>query len=398
MNLFTGSTEQLEDDTINIMKTLVETEDKEKQILLTRDINALANFYCSINNEDNYLFYPFLQSKYWKKNYQKYLEYLSSVKKCFKKDFIDNKKFYNELITDVILALDEVIEDMNYTKLTKNAIPDAKMYGIMSKYLETKHQKALLDEVVNGKRIFCSPYGYKEVGSIIFSIMSQQGYIYILDENNDTSKMITLIHELGHAWDCKNLLQQYNYNNLIYYSLGTIYLEVISSQYEMDFLNYLLHNNINIKDSCQILKDDYLDFIERLLYIKILANLDNKQLKSNKLKTLNTTTLVQNLFAELRLGNICYDEVDIRNITLDDEVIYGMGYLLGTYYNHLAKNDQEKYEYFQRQFLDNRYKPFSPDNFLTFVESKDALVSGVSKEVETGFKLIEQKKSLVKKK
>lgn len=398
MNLFTGSTEQLEDDTINIMKTLVETEDKEKQILLTRDINALANFYCSINNEDNYLLYPFFQSKYWKKRYQKYLEYLSSVKKCFKKDFINNKKFYNELITDVILALDEVIEDMNYTKLRKNAISDTKMYEIMSKYLESKNQKALLDEVVNGKRIFCSPYSYNDVGLIIYSIMSQQEYIYILDENNDTNKMVSVIHELGHAWDCKNLLQQYNYNNLIYYSLGTIYLEVISSQYEMDFLNYLLHNNINIKDSCQILKDDYLDFIERLLYIKVLANLDNKQLKSNKLKTLNTTTLVQNLFAELRLGNICYDEVDIRNITLDDEVIYGMGYLLGTYYNHLAKNDKEKYVYFHNQFLDNRYKPFSPDNFLTFVESKDALVSGVAKEVETGFKLIEQKKSLVKKK
>ena len=398
MNLFTGSTEQLEDDTINIMKTLVETEDKEKQILLTRDINALANFYCSINNEDNYLLYPFFQSKYWKKRYQKYLEYLSSVKKCFKKDFINNKKFYNELITDVILALDEVIEDINYTKLTKNAISDIKMYEIMSKYLETKHQKVLLDEVISGKRIFCSPYSYNDVGLIIYSIMSQQEYIYILDENNDTNKMVSVIHELGHAWDCKNLLQQYNYNNLIYYSLGTIYLEVISSQYEMDFLNYLLHNNINVKDSCQILKDDYLDFIERLLYIKILANLDNKQLKSNKLKTLNTTTLVQNLFAELRLGNICYDEVDIRNITLDDEVIYGMGYLLGTYYNHLAKNDQEKYVYFHNQFLDNRYKPFSPDNFLTFVESKDALVSGVAKEVETGFKLIEQKKSLIKKK
>ena len=398
MNLFTGSTEQLEDDTINIMKTLVETEDKEKQILLTRDINALANFYCSINNEDNYLLYPFFQSKYWKKRYQKYLEYLSSVKKCFKKDFINNKKFYNELITDVILALNEVIEDMNYTKLRKNAISDAKMYEIMSKYLESKNQKALLDEVVNGKRIFCSPYSYNDVGLIIYSIMSQQEYIYILDENNDTNKMVSVIHELGHAWDFRNLFNQYNYNNLIYYSLGTIYLEVISSQYEMDFLNYLLHNNINIKDSCQILKDDYLDFIERLLYIKILANLDNKQLKSNKLKTLNTTTLVQNLFAELRLGNICYDEVDIRNITLDDEVIYGMGYLLGTYYNHLAKNDKEKYVYFHNQFLDNRYKPFSPDNFLTFVESKDALVSGVAKEVETGFKLIEQKKSLIKKK
>ena len=202
--------------------------------------------------------------------------------------------------------------------------------------------------------------------------------------------MNTIIHELGHAWDSLELAKR---NGIYqqYYHYDSIYIEVISKQFEKKFLNYLIENNILVNDTSILLNDFYHDITDYLVTIEFLASLDNKFLEDENYKRIDSKILSGEFAGNFIKKDLTVDIVDIEDIDLTKELYYGYGGLLAVYFTQLERDDYDKFQYIYKQFLDNRYKPFNVDIFNKFVGSKDNLIDATVNELTRDYQLIKTK-------
>ena len=170
-------------------------------------------------------------------------------------------------------------------------------------------------------------HGNNYQGYYIYSTNIQDGYIFLNDGQTDTSVVADLAHELGHAYDFNTFIipQSKKYSNI-----RDPYLEVPSTFFEIDFLNYLISQNIDRKGArtlknsrvYQLVTDDDFEFSdyskelrENLIYklgyyfaFHLCETCENKEKFLKQFNNFLTSRCEADIEALLSFVGIEYDE------------------------------------------------------------------------------------------
>lgn len=242
-------------------------------------------------------------------------------------EYIRNNIELLQGIDNFITRLDkngfEAIDWCNLKQFKENEIKD-----IMLSYYSTygnkpyKMAKRHFDE----KRISIN-HGENEQGYYIYSNNIQDGYIFLNDGKTDTSTLADLAHELGHAYDFNTFIipQSKKYSNI-----RDPYLEVPSTFFEINFLNYLISQCLDKRGArtlknarvYQLLTDDDFDYSEysnelreNLIYklgyyfaFHLCEVCENKEKFLKKFNNFLTSRCETDLVTLLNFVGINYDE------------------------------------------------------------------------------------------
>lgn len=386
MKLFESNAKKILQETMDAITLTRREHDSDKIIDLIMLINSLEDFYYLLSQKENRTITEFIHSNHINKIY---LEFEQKHNENFIKNFIDNKQFHGDLALSSLKKLQNVLqEDTNIYTMPK--LSNRKMLKIMNNYLISINQKKLLTDIINNRNLFEIKNINNFIGGQIFNTINSKSYIFVNKDVNVLEKMNTIIHELGHAWDSLELAKR---NGIYqqYYHYDSIYIEVISKQFEKKFLNYLIENNILVNDTSILLNDFYHDITDYLVTIEFLASLDNKFLEDENYKRIDSKILSGEFAGNFIKKDLTVDIVDIEDIDLTKELYYGYGGLVAIYFTQLERDDYDKFKYIYKQFLDNRYKPFNVDIFNKFVGSKENLIDATVNELTRDYQLIKTK-------
>ncbi len=309
------------------------------------------------------------------------------------KNFLDNKDFHHEIIS---IILDQVADDMDEFKFFEENInySEDEMYNLIMKFLDSIESKELLLQVVNSKTLFCKNVGLLFDGIQVFDWLDKTSYILIDKNISDMTKIISIIHELGHSYDSNNLNSS---NDLINYSKYSPYTEVMSKNYEKKFLDFLLDKKIGIKDAANLLESYYGNTIDSLKNIFLLTDLDDKYIEGNSYKRLKFNKLVKLLDNTESMQYLDNQITNFEDIDVTEDLRYGYGGILSCYFNYLERNDPEKYKYMYNNFLNYRTFEFNEDYFYKFVENNDILATAVKEEITSDLRKVEKELKLKRK-
>lgn len=159
-------------------------------------------------------------------------------------EYIKNNIDFLKGIDNFIIRLSangfDVINWCNFKQFNENETKD-----IMLSYFSTYGNKPyeIAKRHFDEKRISLNN-GNSNEAYYIYSTNINDGYIYLNDGYVDTSTVSDLAHELGHAYDFNIFIfpQSKKYSNI-----RDPYLEVSSTFFEIDFLNYLISQNLDRK-------------------------------------------------------------------------------------------------------------------------------------------------------
>lgn len=365
MELFSGDIERVKREIIFLKNRYK----NDKNIQLLTNIDDLVDFYEEITEEK----YPNL-----------YLDRLL-MKKCDKaynekinhniNNFIKNKKFHQNISREMLSTMDDDLEDFYEEKEENTKISLKDMHDIVVAFLLTMGKENLLSEAIEQKRIFKMGNKEEPIGITIYNSILDSYYISVNKEFNDTVQMVTLIHELGHVFDLKNLMKK-DINNYI----TSIYSEVISLMYEKKFLNFLVNNKINLGDVSSMVCDYYMQGYSFLSEIVVLSELDDKLLVNQKYQNLKENLLLKYLDGKESLEY--FDISDVRYIDLNNSLCYGYGNMIATYFTHLEQEDKDLYEYKYNKFLNMHNKKFNIRDFREIIPDDELLFESMKSEMQ----------------
>ena len=232
-------------------------------------------------------------------------------------------------------------------------------------------------------------------GTYLSSKITKSGYINI--EEYEKMTMITLamlVHELGHAIDAETLEFPQSKNINI---VSDLLLEVPSIHFEMGFIDFLIKNNIYIKDAHAILQLRYDECSYLMKSFDKFCGLEHFYINESGYVTDEYGTFIDEKGEKIEMLESCEDDgCDDIELPLPMDMPTTLKYGLGTYIasqtNELASQDRKAYV---KDFL----------NFTTqrkessFIESLERL--GISEEQFTSASIIkpriEQELKLTKK-
>ncbi len=310
---------------------------KEHSFDLIYSLRNLTSLYSDLLNEELVYYnkikscHPFLIMKV----YYRDIKY----PKCFFNNFIYNKEFHKNFMSNIIdglgYSLKEIFSIDNLENLAScevdeltSFIDNKKLNSLLFNYFENNDKEALniYQELVNDNRIFesdeirCSYTTYDIINRLPFMVIFKDNSIF---------DMIAMVHEIGHIKDI------YRYNNKIYdYINKSTFSEVFPMYKENRLYDYLINNNLYKNDIINSFKVNLLDCFTGCILIEKLASLNSYYLKNRR--------YIQNFFN--------YDSNADFNIF--DTITYSYGFLLGTYFSE----NEDKIEYYTKQkyFLFNK--------------------------------------------
>lgn len=372
--MFDGNKNKIEKEILLLKNRYKNSIKSDKNIEILVVIDTLAEFYEGITNKKHPNLYP---SKFLlKKCYKDYNEKTNQIII----DFIKQKKIHNSIAKKMLSTMDDDLDAFFVETEENKEIPFKDMCDIMMEFLSTIGRENLLTEALEKKRIFRMSSKEELIGLTVYNNFFNTYYISINKKVNDTTKMVTLIHELGHVYDLKNLNKK-DYNNYI----TSVYSEVNSIMYEKKFSNFLIDNKINLGDVFLNICDYYISVFDWLGKMLTLSELDNNLLKNQKFKNVKENILLKQLSNKAALEYI--DLSDVRYIDLDNSLCYSYGNMLATYFINLEKEDKDLYKYKYNEFLNIHDKEFNISDFRKIIPDNELLFQSMKSEMNQDIKV-----------
>lgn len=189
--------------------------------------------------------------------------------------------------------------------------------------------------------VFCQT-DLEKLGYSINSRSLKKTYIVIFSDKNRISieKLITIIHEIGHALYNKTL------NSKKMHSTHNDFVETIPYFLEQVFIGYCTKNKIHAIDCLKAQKNDIIGLYNYLIDLKITNRFITK-------------VNIRNLSLKLSLNDLTkIKDYDFSNDTLtlkdcDKNYEYSYGLLLAFYYLNSYNQDPEKTKESIKQFMLN---------------------------------------------
>lgn len=383
MKLFNKSSKNISKDIKKTFELFNNSEEIDDKLLL---ITQLVNLYSIFNdmkffkNLDHYMF--FIEKRYYQmlkdQNKKSFDEFLDS--------FISNKTFhYNLILNTIELYQKQVLWMYNYVTKNEDKISINDIYEILFEFMKTLKLDDLFDKLVQEKDISLVKKICNEkstYGTIIYNPINESTNIVLRKRKDNTDLMFSLVHEIGHLYDLKNMKK--DSLNFIKYSNQSIYLESMSKTFRRLLYRYLLKNNIITNSTTNNMVGFYMDneaWLARLLFFTLLNKDELKQIDKIKinLNQLSERTKDSKLNFEYIKHMLKYT----RSIDLVGSAMYGYGGILSLYLADEIENNGIDGNFIQ-DFFEERYKCF--DN--NFFEKNDINTTSFIKKTNNELKLV----------
>lgn len=384
MNLYTGDLGVIEKEIKNLELELRSEKGRNRIVGIVSTIELLIELYNDVSGKT-----PESLNLYKKINGKKVKisdEIQKKESKSYIKNFIDNKSFHGLFVNDLYYNMSRKEEEL-FSISRDVKLSYKEMYDIMMGYLSEEGLADYLNKLLKDKRIFKGlndDVGY--AGYATHNTINNTCCILIMDDDSSVITMSAIIHELGHAIDFTNLNNIKGFNFANDYYLKSIYNEVFSMLTEKNFLSYLLKNNLYNEDVCSLTEDYYSNIIESLKNLLVLSSLDDKLLVGDAYINLEPGRLMANV----RKNNkdiVLHEDIIPSEIDIHNDLVYGYGGILATYYNYLKEKDPDKYNFYKERFLKNRANSFNIKEFSEMFPDYGELEEDVLKKMDEDIKI-----------
>lgn len=385
MNLYTGDLDVIKNEIKSLELELKTEKDRDRIVGIVSTIELLIELYNDVNKKTP------KSLKLYKITNRKKVKISDKIQKkeseSYIKNFIDNKSFHGLFVNDLYYDMSKKEEELLFSFIEDVKLSYKEMYDIMMGYLSEEGLTTPFNELLKNKRIFKglnAEMGY--AGYAAHNTINNTSCILVVDDDSSISTMTTMIHELGHVIDFTNLNNTQGFTTANDYYLKSIYNEVFSMLMEKDFLSYLLRNNIYSEDACSLTEDYYYNIIESLKNLLVLSSLDDKLLVGDAYIDLKSNELMANV----RKNNkdiILHEDIIPSELDIHNDLVYGYGGILATYYNYLKEKDPDKYNFYKERFLENRANSFNIKEFSRMFSDYGELEENVLKKMDDDIKI-----------
>lgn len=385
MNLYTGDLDVIKNEIKSLELELRTEKDRDRIVGIVSTIELLIELYNDVSKKTP------KSLKLYKITNRKKVKISDEIQKkeseSYIKNFIDNKSFHGLFVNDLYYDMSKKEEELLFSFIEDVKLSYKEMYDIMMGYLSEEGLTTPFNELLKNKRIFKglnAEIGY--AGYAAHNTINNTSCILVVDEDSSISTMTTMIHELGHVIDFTNLNNTQGFTTANDYYLKSIYNEVFSMLMEKDFLSYLLRNNIYSEDACSLTEEYYYNVIESLKKLLVLSSLDDKLLIGNSYIDLKSNELMANV----RKNNkdiVLHEDIIPSELDIHNDLVYGYGGILATYYNYLKGSDPDKYNFYRKRFLENRANSFNIKEFSRMFSDYGELEDDVLKKMDEDIKI-----------
>lgn len=385
MNLYTGNLDVIKNEIKSLELELKTEKDRDRIVGIVSTIELLIELYNDVNKKTP------KSLKLYKITNRKKVKISDKIQKkeseSYIKNFIDNKSFHGLFVNDLYYDMSKKEEELLFSFIEDVKLSYKEMYDIMMGYLSEEGLTTPFNELLKNKRIFKglnAEMGY--AGYAAHNTINNTSCILVVDDDSSISTMTTMIHELGHVIDFTNLNNTQGFTTANDYYLKSIYNEVFSMLMEKDFLSYLLRNNIYSEDACSLTEDYYYNIIESLKNLLVLSSLDDKLLVGDAYIDLKSNELMANV----RKNNkdiVLHEDIIPSELDIHNDLVYGYGGILATYYNYLKEKDPDKYNFYKERFLENRANSFNIKEFSRMFSDYGELEENVLKKMDDDIKI-----------
>ena len=385
MNLYTGDLDVIKNEIKSLELELKTEKDRDRIVGIVSTIELLIELYNDVNKKTP------KSLKLYKITNRKKVKISDKIQKkeseSYIKNFIDNKSFHGLFVNDLYYDMSKKEEELLFSFIEDVKLSYKEMYDIMMGYLSEEGLTTPFNELLKNKRIFKglnAEMGY--AGYAAHNTINNTSCILVVDDDSSISTMTTMIHELGHVIDFTNLNNTQGFTTANDYYLKSIYNEVFSMLMEKDFLSYLLRNNIYSEDACSLIEDYYYNIIESLKNLLVLSSLDDKLLVGDAYIDLKSNELMANV----RKNNkdiVLHEDIIPSELDIHNDLVYGYGGILATYYNYLKEKDPDKYNFYKERFLENRANSFNIKKFSRMFSDYGELEEDVLKKMDDDIKI-----------
>lgn len=260
-------------------KLLENRKNIDEKILLSNYINSLTNFTNNLTKDSNKKEELYKCSSLYT---EKMLEKMFYYDYEMIQNFIENKEFHQHFLDQILTIIEEEQSKLPQENIKQDTkLSKKEFYYILRNFMKSINKEELLDKIINNNRIHKININNKDTyktdsGYIIYNHLNKEYDIFIKDFSYTIHSMLTLVHEIGHAYDYETLECDCATYNKYYFQ--SYYGEVYSKMFERLLISYMLKHNIEKEKAISLLVEFENNSFASISFSYILSCLENNLL------------------------------------------------------------------------------------------------------------------------
>lgn len=307
----------------------------------------------------------------------------------YEQNYLENKSFHQEMFSASLENLSEIwnsyLESDAYLKLyASHQKPFDERKGedidILTQYFIEK-DKTLLEifkDLQKQNAIYACPdvaFLPKRAITIMNSVENKVSIFIPKNTGCNTSYLASIVHELGHVLDFYDLVQRQSNKISGTYFTKSIFAEVLSTEYQMDFYDFLMNNRyheIEARRERALTYNSYLDSLEDASLYASLPDQYYSLVKNNTFTRKELMSLIDPEYEGLE------DIEDMLASDFNESLEYSYGILL----HPILSNDKK----IKDQFMTIRHNYFDKEVMTSIALTPENVAEKAVEKAHTYFK------------
>lgn len=314
------------------------------------------------------------------KNCQKFIKKTDIYHDRIINNFFENKDYNRKLFGNIINELSYIVEGFmdNQYSCMYNSITKGEFFDVFESFLKSLDLDKDYNKFIKDVGVYAYDSGnMSAAGFLLFNPLDKASDVFIGDADYDARTLTYLAHEFGHVYDFSKFEgKPIDYNNYLHRSLFT---EVSSVLFERLMIEYLINNDVLVKDTKDILVDRKITYYLTLIASYIDSLLDYEILRNGK----------QNKYSSEYIYSLISKHVDrdIRDIIdgIDLDVKRNCIYTYGDIISMIIKEKVDKFGFDKDMLLElfeHRDEIFSPEFLDKHEATPENYIKGYQKELK----------------
>lgn len=307
------------------------------------------------------------------KNCQKFIKKTDIYHDRIINNFFENRDYNRKLFGNIINELSYIVDGFmdNQYSCMYNSITKGEFFDVFESFLKSLNLDKDYNKFIKNVGVYAYDSGnMSAAGFLLFNPIDKASDVFIGDANYDARTLTYLAHEFGHVYDFSKFEgKPIDYNNYLHRSL---FIEVSSVLFERLMIEYLINNDVLVKDTKDILVDRKITYYLTLIASYIDSLLDYEILRNGK-QNKYSSEYIYSLISE-HVGRDIRDIIDgIGDLDVKRNCIYTYGDIIsmiikektdmfGFDKDMLLELFEHRDEIFSPEFLDKH--EVTPENYI----------------------------------
>ena len=294
------------------------------------------------------------------KNCQKFVKKTDIYHDRIINNFFENQDYNRKLFGNIINELSYIVDGFmdNQYSCMYNSISKGEFFDVFESFLKSLNLDKEYNKFIKDVGVYAfDTENMSAAGFLLFNPIDKASDVFIGDAGYDARTLTYLAHEFGHVYDFSKFDgNPIEYNNYLHRSL---FIEVSSVLFERLMIEYLINNDVLVKDTKDLLVDRKTTYYLTLIASYIDSLLDYEILRNGK----------QNKYSSEYIYSLISKHVD-RDIR---DIIDGIGdldvkrnciYTYGDIISMIIKEKVDKFGFDKDMLLElfeHREEIFSPE-------------------------------------